>query len=104
MILKYHANASAKLGDAAGLYTCGILVVDEHLAAGGALDERDQFQDTALAGPGVARQKRQFALIDLERHAGEGLAAVGVALVDLVETDHTGVSSESDFSRADTKS
>src|SRR5216684_1032528 len=104
VILKYHANASAKLGDAAGLYTCGILVVDEHLAAGRALDERDQFQDAALAGTGVARQKRQLAVIDLERHAGQGLAAGGVALVDLVETDHARAPLGADFSRADTES
>ena len=29
-------------------------------------DERDQFQNTALAGAGVARQERQFAVVDLE--------------------------------------
>src|SRR5258708_6168509 len=101
VILKYHAYAFAELGDAARLYPGGILVVDEHLAARGAFDERDQFQNTALAGTGVAGQKRQLAVIDLERHAGQGLAAVGVALVDLVETDHA---SGSDFNSADTKS
>ena len=93
------------LRDAARLDRGGILIVDEHLAARGALDERDQLQNAALARARMAGQERQLALVDLERHAGQGLAAVGVALVDLIEANHRAPApSGPDFSSADTNS
>jgi hypothetical protein len=42
MILEHDAQASAELRDAARLDRRGVLVIDEYLTAGGALDERDQ--------------------------------------------------------------
>ena len=87
-----------------GLIARGILVVDDDLAARGPFDERDQLQDAALARAGVARQEGQRAALDLERHAGQGLAAVRVALVNLVEANHAAASRGSDFNSADTNS
>ena len=59
----------AELRDAARLDGRGVLIVDEHLAARRALDERDQLQDAALAGAGMAGQERELARLDAERHA-----------------------------------
>ncbi len=80
------------------------MIVDEDLAARRAFDERDQFQNAALARAGVAGQESQFARFDVEGHAGQRLAAVGVALVHLVEADHAAAPSGPDFSSAETKS
>ena len=87
-----------------GLMRGGVLIVDEDLAAGGAFDERDQLQNAALARARMAGQEGQFAGVDLEGHAGERLAAVGVALVNLVEADHAAAPSGPDLSSAETNS
>src|SRR5271156_742639 len=93
MILEHDAQTSAELRDAARLDRRGVLVVDEYLAAGGALDERDQLQDAALAGTRVAGQKHELAGLDAKRHPGKRLAPVRVALRHLVEVDHDAPSS-----------
>ena len=93
VILEHDAEASAELRDAARLDGRGVLVIDEHLAARRALDERDQLQDAALARAGMAGEKHELARLDAKRHARERLAAVGVALVHLVEVDHAAPSS-----------
>jgi hypothetical protein len=66
VILKHHAELAAKLRDPAGLDGGGVLIADEYLAACGALDEGDQLEDAALAGAGVARQKRHLAVVDVK--------------------------------------
>ena len=106
VILKHHADLAAKLRNAARLDAGGVLIVDEDLAAGGALDQRDQFQNAAFARAGMAGQKCQLAVLDGERHARQRLAAVGIALVDLIEADHRRLSAlvASDFSSAETNS
>ena len=55
VILEHHADELSKFGDAARLHRGGILIVDEHLPARRALDERDQLEDAALAGARSAR-------------------------------------------------
>ena len=64
--------------------------IDEYLAARRALDERDQLEDAALARTGMAGEKHELAGLDAKLHARERLAAVGIALVDLLEADHDG--------------
>src|SRR5450631_2721914 len=88
VILKDDADLPAKLRYAARLDGRGALIADEHLAARGALDERYQLEDTAFARARMTGQEREFAGIDLERHSGQGLAPVGIALVNLLEADH----------------
>src|ERR1700675_3565057 len=104
VILKHHPQPAAKLRDSARLDARGVLIVDEYLAASGALDERDQLQNAALACAGMARQKRQLAVVYFERHAAKGLAAGGIALVDLVEANHVAAPSGPDFNSAATNS
>ena len=53
-----------------------------------ALDQRDQLEQRALAGAGVTGQEHHLAALDVEREVAERLAAVRVALADVVEADH----------------
>jgi hypothetical protein len=51
VILEYHAQPSAKCGDAARLYARGILVVDENLAAVGRSMSAINFKMLLLPAP-----------------------------------------------------
>src|SRR5271154_3808859 len=104
MILKDHADLPAKVRNAARLYARGILVVDDDLAAARALDERDELENAAFPGAGMSGQKSQRSALDTERHAGQGLAAVGITLENLVEANHAAASRGSDFSSAEMNS
>jgi len=50
VILEHHADELAEFGDAPAFHRKGVLVVDEHLPARGAFDERNQLEDAAFAG------------------------------------------------------
>src|SRR3974390_832049 len=52
----------------------------------------------------MARQKRQRAVFDDERHAGQSLASIRIALVNLLESNHAAASRDSDFKSAETNS
>src|SRR5258708_28516604 len=52
----------------------------------------------------MSRQKCQRAALDVERHAGQGLAPIGIALENLVEANHAAASRGSDFNSAATNS
>src|SRR5687768_17535870 len=73
----------------------GVLIVDEHRPARRTLDQCDQTQQRALAGARRPRQKHELAALDLERHAGKRLAAVRIAFVDVLESNHEGASPSS---------
>ena len=46
------------------------------------------FKMLLLPAPEWPVKNASSPLVDLERHAGQGLASVGVALVNLVEANH----------------
>src|SRR5450432_4082457 len=49
-------------------------------------------------------QKDQFAAVDVERDTRQGLTAVWIALIDLIETDHAAPCAGPDLSSAATNS
>ena len=71
-----------------GRMRVGVLAVDDHRAARGPLQQRDELEHRALAGAGAAGEEHHLARFDPEADAGQRLAAVGIALADAVEDDH----------------
>ena len=52
------------------------------------LEQRDELEHAALARAGAAGEKYELARLDIERHAGERFAAIGITFRDVVEGNH----------------
>jgi hypothetical protein len=60
---------------------------DRHRAVGDVLEPRDHAERRRLPAAGGADEHEELAVVDVEREAEDGLHAVVVDLVDLVEGD-----------------
>ena len=65
-----------------------VAAVHQQLPAGGSLDEADEPQQGALAGPGVAGDEDHLAAVHLEADVGKPVVSAFVTLADVVEVDH----------------
>jgi hypothetical protein len=88
MVLEYEADLAANVGYAPWTDTCDILSVQEQLAARDALYQRNELQQGAFAGARVTGQKGHCARLHVEVDVAQGLVAPGVALADIVESNH----------------
>src|SRR6185437_14262559 len=76
MILKNDTDRAAVRWDVAARECAEILAVDEHGAAGRALDERDEFENGALARARSPGEEYHLAGLDAEADSGERFAPV----------------------------
>src|SRR5262245_10770344 len=87
MVLEHDAEPLAKAGNLPAGDPRRVLIVDHDGAARRALDQRDQLEQGALTGAGGSGENRELAALEGEAHARQRLAAVRVALVNVLEAD-----------------
>ncbi len=88
MILEHHADAAPRVRDASAPQFAVIAAVDDHLAARRPLQQRDEFQQRALARARVAGDEGHLAGGQLEVHFDQRIVVRGVAFADVLESNH----------------
>src|SRR5690606_28741193 len=84
VVLEYHADLPAQVGDIVATEIPQVLPAHKHLPRAGPLHAHDQFEQRALARAGMPGDERQLPGADMKAQAIQALVAVGVALADLL--------------------
>src|SRR5690606_14851558 len=90
VILEHHADLPTQEGNLRIADARQVLPGQQQLAAGGSFHRQQQTQQRALAGAGMAGDEEELAALHLEGQFMQSDMTVGIALADLVETDHDG--------------
>src|SRR5690606_21445838 len=88
VILEHHPDLPPVSRDPAARDAARVLAVDDHLPARRALYERNQPQQCAFSGAGVAGDEDHLALVDGHRQASERFLASGKSLGDFLQPYH----------------
>jgi len=101
VVLEHHAYLPAVGRDPAALYTPGVLIVDDDIAAGWPLDQCNQPQQRTFAGAGMPGHEHHLAFVDRQAETRDGFLPAGETLGHIVELNHRGfVSFSPEDSRA----
>src|SRR5690606_21690258 len=95
VILKDDAELLSERRNAASRYARRILPADQHCAARRCLDQCDQLEKGALAGPRRAGQEDHLAALDVEAHAAQCVPPARIPFVDVFESNQARCSSTS---------
>ena len=88
VVLKHHANLLAVSRNFPSRYLASILTINNHLAACRSVYQRDQSQQSTLAGAGVPGDEHHLALFYTERQACQRLLATRETLDDVFDLNH----------------
>src|SRR5690606_20084026 len=88
MVLEYHPDLAAQIGNVVAAQIPQVLPTDEHLPRAGSLHAHDEFQQGALARAGMTSDEDHLPGADVKAQVIQPLMTVGITFADLLETDH----------------